>query len=636
MNTYKKIKKALTLLVLFVFVINLSACWKKEVKPASKTTFEVEVQKLENFPKQFIIKKTWKLIWEQEISVFSQVNWQVQQIFVENWDIIKKWQNLLKIKDNITNYNLQVQQAKVALENAKVQYQQTKINLQKAIDDAKLALERAENNLKTVIALSEQTIEKAKIDYENSLLTWNSLNYLSTNTTISDIQSQLKTLKDQFHTQWINIENFYNDSLYFVDNLFWVTNKYKINNDRFETFLSAKNQSLKSKIEREVFLAYWILSKIKKTNEKIGNNSNFSDEEWLEYLKDFESYYKQINALLDDVHSALEQSVASIYFPQSQIDAYISKTDLLQSQYQQLYQWFLTYKNSVLSLLKSTESWDNIIQQKIDLLQQKAITQQNMAKIAYETAKVNAQNNIFNAKQQVENAKLAYETAQKNYKTQLELLENQIHNAEIAYQKALTLASKLYVKSPIDWVVSQIFVDEWQEIWMWTLLFKLSSNNDPIVEIGLTKEEYKKMPDLTKILVKIDDKLITWHLLSVSKTAWPDWLYKAKIFTEQSVLLLWEVVDVFLYIKAKNYVLPLNIVKPSNSNKALIYLLKTKTTESTWQNYYIQPTIVNVWKVRWDEIELLSKLDPKSLIIISDIENYDPNLNILRKKKIKN
>ncbi len=626
LNVKKIIKKMLYVICVSTFSFSIIWCSKKTINQNNwKKQFDITYQKIEDFSKNFVIKKTWKLLWKQEIIVSSHVNWIVDNIFVNVWDFVKKGNILLTMWDNISNYNLSLQQAKNALDTAKIQYNQTRINLEKNIKDAEILYEKLKTSYDFSKNIAIQNVKKAEIDYKNSLLTWDSLSSVSLSNNVSDIENSVNNLKNQFFIQKTSIEDFLNDILIFSDKLFWVTKEYEIYNDKFDVYLSAKNTSLKNEVKGEILKLYKKLKYV----ENIKQN-NISNDEIFGYLTNFEDIYKKIYVLLADIHSCLEYSINSLTFPQKSIDWYITKVDWFQNIYQQKNTSFTQYFNSFYSLIWTT--WQMFSEDKINLLNKQLKTKYLMSKINYDTIKINMKNNVKQNELQLENAKNTLNTARKNYNIQLKSLMNNIQNAKIKYEQMLRQVWKLSISSNIDWNISYVFVDEWQEIWLWTKLFKISNNTSPIVEVWITRKEYKNFSKLKKIFIFNDDNIFTWNLIFLSKTADQNWLYTAQISLSKKVDLLWDIVDVSFFFKSEKQILPLNIITSTSDNKWFVYYLKKKIWQTWTWDFEIWKFFVELWNIWWDNVEILTKIPNWTKLIISDIDNYNPSLNVLNIK----
>ncbi|HCB51247.1 TPA: hypothetical protein DEP21_01520 [Patescibacteria group bacterium] len=136
----------------------------------------------------------------------------------------------MQIKDSVANYDLQVQRAKNALDRSVIQYEQTKISVDKSLSDASTALEVAENSYNVSQTVTEQNLKKAKIDYDNT-----------------DVQ--LDSLETQLVTEKNNLSTIVDSVLNQVDLYLGVTQNYESFNDGYELLLGARDTKQKKETE---------------------------------------------------------------------------------------------------------------------------------------------------------------------------------------------------------------------------------------------------------------------------------------------------------------------------------------------------------------------------------------------------
>jgi len=260
-------KKILTLLLLIFLLFSCSKEEKVETK-IEKSDFFVETQKLSKFWGEYKIKKTWKISPSQDIILSSKASWRITKINTKFWDKVYVWKNLISLWDTVANYWLNLKKTNLSTQSSRLSYESTKISLDKTVEDFKINLSKLEKdyiNLKNTIKENtassqinldqsktwswllttssiqikkiENTIKKSELDYSNLLK--------------SNIE-QIKSFETTSENDYINLKNLYTDVINFSDNLLWVTDLNKRNNDKFEDYLWKKNIIFTKQVEQDL------------------------------------------------------------------------------------------------------------------------------------------------------------------------------------------------------------------------------------------------------------------------------------------------------------------------------------------------------------------------------------------------
>lgn len=143
------------------------------------------------------------------------------------------------------------------------------------------------------------------------------------------------------------------------------------------------------------------------------------------------------------------------------------------------------------------------------------------------------------------------------------LLENQ-ENIDYLYE-----ADKYSPRAPIQWIVSEIYVQEWDEIKNGDKLFKIVDNSfTPEISINLNFNEYLLTKDLTWVTVITEnenrwDSYYEWEIYTRSPILNWDWEYTitVKILEEVSDLILSDEntkITVYFTIDSENLRIPSN------------------------------------------------------------------------------
>ncbi len=581
-------KMLIVTVIAFGLIVLVIVFSKQEIVSAKKIDFYANISSAWDFNNQIQINKPWKIIWAEEIVISSQAMWSIKSINIKEWDNVSNDSSLIELNDNIANYWIMVQRAKNALNLARLQYSQNKTQLEQWISNSELALERSQSSLTTVATLWEQSIRWA----ENSLTNSN---------------SQKNSLVLQMESEKNKLETFLNDVLHKTDSVLWATTQYKTNNDSYEIYLSAKNTSYKLQWKTQLLDLYKERDILKWLNV----SSDISNTELKNNITKMNTIYSKINTLLDTMENVFIKSVSSTTFTQTTIDWLIAANDWLQASYNGNFTYFTSFKQWADSAL--IDNWNGEL-----------ILWNESADIWYQSTIASTQQQMSDAQIWLKTAELNYNTALKSKNNTLWLAAANITNAELAYQEALKQYEKLKITAPITGTIWKILVDKGQTISAWTPLLTLINNSDPIVEVWITLTEYNKINSWSKISIEYMWKMLSWSIISMWSQAGWNWLYNMIIKLDEKVDIIWDTAKIKISSNINKFTLPLNIVHPLDANKWYIYILKDG-----------EPEILNIelWKIRWEDIEILSEISSDTQIITNDISNYNPNIhNILLKQ----
>ena len=582
---FSQSKKNLIMEWLWITVVIIMVIWPKSQQiHQTKSNFYVQTKSIEKFSDEIQINKPWKIIWNEEIIISSQVMWWIKKINIKEWQEVWQNTNLIEIKDTIANYGIMVQKAKNALNSARLQYAQQKNQIEQWINNSKLAIEKFQTTLETAKKLWDQNIRWAKNNLDNA-------------------NSQKNALTLQLDSEKTSLTNLITDVLHQTDTILWVTTKYKSYNDSYEIYLSAKKTSYKLTAKKQLLNLY----KQKDTLININTDSSISNEELKNNTNIMNTIYKDISELLNTMENIYKNSVSSIIFPQTKIDGLITANNMLQTSTQANYAHFTAYKQQIDAALINGENGEIILWNE-------------MADIWYQSTIASTQQQISDATIWLKTAQTNYETAIQNQNNNLWLLASNITNAELAYKEALKQYEKLIIKAPITGTIWKILVDKWQEVRIWMPLLTITNNSDPIVEIWITNTEYNKINSWSMIKIEYMWKTLSWKIISISSQAWWNWLFNAIIKLNKKVDIIWDTAQIKISSKNNKLTLPLNIVHPLDKDNWYIYIL-------SWS----EPDILNIklWKIRWDNIEIQSKIPNNTKIITNDISNYNPTIHNL-------
>jgi len=673
------------IIILIFSIFLLFSCWKEEkiVEKTEKQDFFVETKKIKDFSNKYEIKKTWTIKSSQDIFISSKVSGEIKNIQVSFWEEVWNWQPLFTIADSDWNYALSLEKSNLWIESSKLSYSSQKISLDKRISDSKINLEKLEKDynilIKTVnenIKSSKNRLAQTKINLEQSKTgSWITT---TSNITIDKIKNniekaeldlenlkksnieQIKSFETTSKNYYINLKNLYTDIIDFSDKLLWVTFTNKDKNDRFDNYLWIKDSVFLKTVEKELleiidfkakqfdetkvnFIVLEGDGKDSLNTELKINNLNFN------YL---DNWYPKINTFLDHLDIVLDNSIENIYFKQDEINWYKSKISWYKSNLSWKYNWFLNFKSNVEKFKNTYKNNEKSLAKQIKLLKKDLeLTIKNLevswniaeinfsdAEIAHNKIVLSNESALISMRTALKNAKLNLENAKKTKDITLRQLNNSIKISKNTKNLAYKNYKKLFVNSPIKWIVSEILVDKWQNVTPWTKLIKLTSLWQNEIEISLNLKELDLIKIWNDVSIKYLGKNIKWSISSISPIADKNLNYKAKISISSKIKLSWNIVEIFIPIKTNKKLIPLEILKVKGKNiwevNTLNILEKSKNKDKSEINesdIIIKKEKINFWEFIWNKVEILWCVDLKKkqcdklYIITNSISNFDEN-----------
>jgi len=641
------VKKVLILLTLTTLLFSCGE-EKKVGDKVEKQDFFVETKKINSFSWTYEIKKTWKIQSSQDIVLSSKASWRIKDINVSFWDKVHIWKSLISMSDNVANYWLNLEKTNLSVESSRLNYESTKINLDKAVNDNKINLEKLEKDYEILKKTLEQNTKSSEINLEQSktsswLTTTSSIQIEKLNNTIQKSEFDLENLKKSNLEQitsyettskndFLNLKNLFTEIIDFSDKMLWVTKLNKDKNDSFEDYLWVKNSISKKQTEKE------LLELIKFRKEKFDNLENIDFE--INNLESvfilWEEGYPKVISFLDNLEKVLDYSIENIYFSQTTIDTYKTKINWYKSSLALKYNWFLTFKSNVEKFLNTYKDSEKSSLKQIELLKKDLeLTKQNL-KISWENAKINynktilSNQNSLNAMEiAIKNAKLNLENSIKNREVTLKQLTNQIQLSKNTKNIAYKEYSKLFIKSPISGVISDILIDKWEDVNSGTPLIKISSLWENEIEISLSFKEIKLVNIWDKVNINYLWEKLEWSISSISPVADKNLNYKIRIVVDSKINISWNIAPVTIPIKLDKNLIPLKNIKVKSDKVWEINILSDNK---------IKKVLISFWEFYWESVEITWCIDLEkeecnnSKIITNDISKFDENkFNIIEK-----
>ena len=536
-------------------------------------------------------------------------------------------QNIIQAKDSFENSQDTGDLERLDLQIDKIKLQEDKLQIQ--AEKLELQIEKLQDN-----------IEKSRFDYDLRLK--------------SDEQA-IQNYGGTLRTQYSSLEILMSDMIQFGDEIFGITEENRRANDAFEDYLWAKDSVQKNNTRQKLLELIWLQESVNTDGLEVKINSkNLSQEDIENAIDEIEIVYDTLRVFLSWLEGTLNSSITSIGdFSEAQVSGLISNTNVFQSQVQGNFAAFIsfesgvdtffeTYKDSQESLLRSIDLQENDIrsleqdrvsldadaislEKDVSVLEKdKAILQRNLesgelsAETSLERTRIWIDDNIANLEAQIRSAQNTLSNARKNKDVTLRSLQNAIDEARIGYSSSAKEFSKLTVKSPINGTVSEVLIDEGQEVFSGTPLLRIISDKTPEVEISFSTSERDLISKGQKVYVLVWEDRIEWSIYTISDIADQNLNYKATVTFSTWTNIIGNLVSVEVPVETGKMLIPLNIVTTQWGEIGTVKTL-------SWSTF--ADVRVRMWEVFGEYVEVVScaKNCVDLNIITNDVSNYDEN-----------
>lgn len=626
--------KQIAILILPIFLLT-SCFWGevKEEKSSEKTEFLLEIKNSSTLEKNYFLEKSSKIEASTSVDILSETSGRVERIAVKEWENVISWQPLVYFYDNSGNINTNYKQAILNLETAKIQYENNKVSLDKAIFDSEMNLEKLKNNFENTKKSFDQDLKQAKNNLENSDVNLkdskSSLDIQKIDNSISKMEFDLETNKkankdkiDAFilslNQEKNNLKNLYVNVINFWDELYSVKNPNL--KPSFYDFLWASSQLQKSEAENT-------LKKLMEYEKDFLKNISLKDEKEIwEFLQKMDESYLNLKIFLDASLVTLNNSLTWLSgFSEGQKQAFTSQVNGYISSYTWSYTSFINQKSNITTFLNTYKDSEESIKKQIELAKKdkeiaiKSFSSGELSsKVNYDKLEISISDTITNMELQIKNAEVTLDNAKKTRDITLRNLENSIKNAELAVEKAGIEAGKLVVKAPISGQISKIDATEGQTYWPSSKVLTLISSSKRELDVFVNSEDLWKINVKDKVKIEYRWENFEWEIFSKSNVADETLNYKVKVALNKEINLVWWVANVSFILSSEFPLLPINSVTVlhSESDKKLgeINILKDGK---------IEKMEVELGEVFGKNIEIKTELPENLQIILNDVVNFD-------------
>lgn len=611
-------KKNIIIIITIFILFLLSSCGNENIEIIKKhystgSVFSGSIDTSNSF--------VWYVEWEQMVDLATKVGWKITNMYVKQWDFVKKWDLLANLDsseakvwyssaENIINSLLIVKKSTSEMFDKQI------ISMNSKIEQVKLWEKWMKNWLEDIITITDAQLKTANTWVETARVN------------LEHTKIILDTKENHIYDNWkeaivwaiildVNVINF-------VDELLWITDDNKYDNDEFEDYLSAKNPSYLSNARvkfRDVNITY---KEFKSFYDNEIDWKTPSKEIVLKWLIDWEKLTEKLKSLLSLTYDVIDNSIESINFNKSTINNYKTQISIFANNIESS---LLTVSWEYILWLKWSKQWlidfDKAKAMQIDLLEKQLLLAEDT--LAQYKAISKWQVREVETKKEVSSNQLNevfawLESLKKQKETSLNEIQAKINEAIGQRNSAWVMINNWKIVSPIDWIITFKSWEVWQVVWWWMPILSISNEDNLELNISVSEEISNniKLGDTVSLDIEWVDDELNWDITNIFKSK--DLITK-KVWVEISFNNIWKKIKVWSYTKVifKNtwnndsiiisnaaiiskfmvpwvYVLEENIVKFKN-----IEILKQNDSFSEIQWLNVWEIIIINWKENiWD------------------------------------
>jgi len=606
-----------------------------------KTDFFVDTKQWKDFKDTSFLNKVGQISSSQDIALSANASGRVASISVKAGDSVRAWQTIARLSDDIWSYGIGLERASIWVDRAQINLASNLVSLDKQIFDSQSNLDELKRNLTILKQDSEQNLIQAQDTLNNSdgdsdsstaFLRIEQLNNsieksrLDLEIKITADQEQIESFKVWGKREFNSVRTLIADVIDFGDELLWITFENRNKNNDFEDFLWAQDRDQKRESEQLLQKLIDIKDSADFKRYESMVTSSISQEDLEDILWESSDIYETMILFLIEIEQTLNNSVESLgALSSTTLNSFLSQNNALQSQVQGSYGWFVNFKSSVDTFLRTYISNQDSIRKSIELqekdrdIQIKNNSSSSVsAQTSFERTRLAIEDNIAKLEAQIRTAENNLENAQKNKQLTLRSLNNSIADARVNYRASAKEYNKLVITSPINGTIEDVRIDVWQEIFSWTELFDIVSDKTPEIEVSFSAQEREFVERWKKVYVDLDDEVITGEIYAISEVADANLNYKATIIFSSWVNIIWNLANLRIPISSQYMLLPLNIITTQWDE---IWLVKI------YNDWNFSDVRVRMWWVFWDMVEIVSCAQQceELNIVTNDVSNYDEN-----------
>ena len=407
-------------------------------------------------------KYIWSIVPDQQSDLSFKMPWRITQLFVEEWDNVKKGDVLAAIESSELYVAASSSNSMIAA------LQQLKSATRDMFDSQIEGMKYKINQ----VDLNKQSMVLSGTNIGNSQL-WTAELWQATS--IAEFDTSINLLDQQEYMLYTNAQNAFSQTKVFldplgifVDELFGVSADREDDNDDFDIYLWAKDANALSQTKNlrgKLNAKYEILwPKLIDLSQKNINNPMSEEEkkEIYSLLSETETFLIDTRELLRLVYRSLDRSIDDArVLPLSRINELKQYTTIYQSNLEKVLlsiEW--NYTVGIKWVKDNIDAFNrqSLIQR--TLLGQKVSISKNQVQLT--KAQLDTQLSII--EQQYKEAQEWLKTLEKQKLAQLAQLDSQIAQVDGQYRQTNTQLAQTQLLAPYDGIITQKLVEDWEII----------------------------------------------------------------------------------------------------------------------------------------------------------------------------
>lgn len=579
---------------------------------AEKTPFVVEVFTVGGAQAAVSVEKAWRITASSTLTLSAQWAGEIAKIVVRDWQSVKAGALVASLKDTQTNYDLRLAQAENALTIQNAGITTTRINMESAVENARIAYERAKQAYETLTG-------KNALQYD---------------TVVNANEKTLKGYNETFRTYLADAEKNMTALLYDGDKILGITTNYEYANDAWEPYLGQRAGDTRALAINSWNKTYAARGELRARIEK----SKMIDIANLQSDFDLISKsYAQTREFADAMLYMIQNNVIGGGLPQQMQDGWVLTWNGYRSQIgasewgyngwrAQTITFFDGYKNTELATKLALASLSRPLT--ADEMSQLNAGWSDL-RITYENTRLTLADAIKNAKLTLEQTDSGYKNAQALKEATLTQLIATKKNAEISLEQARRDYAKLRIIAPVDGVIGKVIGSVGQSVNIGSPVADFTSRLPQIVlDIDSSLASTLSIGDT--VAVRVDEVTLSGVVSAVSTVSNANLLSTVRIsvtrwekYIGQSATVVFAPgTDIW---GTQVLTLPLDAISIIAEGEGEISIYTT--TGAIRQS-------IKIGKTLWDTMEVLSPLADGTQVITTDMSNYDAIKQNIEKKKL--
>lgn len=582
-----------------------------EVHTGAKTPYFIEVFTVWQKTNPVTIEKTGRITASSSLTLTAQGAGEVGALYVKEWQSVKAGAIIATLKDTVNNYDLRYQQAQAALRIQDASIATTKVNLEQAVDNARINLEKAKQALDTLTGK----------------------NALSYDTLVNANSKTLTAYNENYKTYLSDTERLMTQLLYEGDKILGMTINYQYQAQNWRPYLGAQIGNALVGAENawnSTFAMRWdIRARIEKGIKLDSGNIQ-------ENLEAVTKAYAQSRAYVDAMLFMLQNNaIGGPLGPEMNAtwnatwNGFRSSVQAAEAQYNGWKSQTITFFNGYKNTESATELAVISLSRPLTPDERTLINSNPDIRVNYDNALLDLKDRLSSVKLAIEQAETSYRSAQSLRDATLAQMQASRQSANISLAQAGRDYAKLRITAPVSGTVRKVITSIGQQVNIGSPIADFDSTSPQIV-MDVEPSIVALLSIGESLVVKVDGTELKWvvtalspianaNLLSTIRIALPD----AQKYIGRSALIEIKPSPQSDAPIAEHITLPLDALSIISEWEAEIRI--SSGTGVVRKN-------VKIGQILGDTIEILDAIPDWSEIIITSLDNYDPEKNILEKK----